>query len=67
MSSNPLTSQLGQRIFLQGHFIVPEVLEDARLLGSDDTAGFDFRVRLPDVSLEEAVISSEEVVAVLYG
>ena len=65
MSSNLLTSQIGQRIFLRGHFDVPVVLEDARPLGSDDSAGFECRVRLPDGSLEEAVISGEEVAAVL--
>jgi len=65
MSSSLLTSQIGQRIFLPGHFDVPVVLEDARPLGSDDSAGYECRVRLPDGSLEEAVISAEEVVAVL--
>jgi hypothetical protein len=65
MSSNLLTSQIGQRIFLRGHFDVPVVLKDARPLGSDDSAGFECRVRLPDDSLEEAVISAEEVAAVL--
>jgi superfamily II DNA or RNA helicase len=65
MSSSLLTSQIGQRIFLPGHFDVPVVLEDARPLGSDDSAGYECRVRLPDGSLEEAVISAEEVAAVL--
>ena len=65
MSSSLLTSQIGQRILLPGHFDVPVVLEDARPLGSDDSAGYECRVRLPDGSLEEAVISSEEVTAVL--
>ena len=65
MSSSLLASQIGQRIFLPGHFDVPVVLEDARPLGSDDSAGYECRVRLPDGSLEEAVISAEEVVAVL--
>lgn len=65
MGGSLLTSQIGQRIFLPGHFDVPVVLEDARALGSDDSAGYECRVRLPDRSLEEAVISVEEVVAVL--
>jgi superfamily II DNA or RNA helicase len=65
MSSSLLTSQIGQRIFLPGHFDVPVVLEDARPLGSDDSAGYECRVRLPDGSLEEAVISAEEVADVL--
>jgi len=41
------------------------ILEDARLLGSDDSAGYECRVRLPDGSLEEAVISADEVAAIL--
>jgi len=65
MSSSLLTSKIGQRIYLPGHFDVPVVLEDARPLGSDDSAGYECRVRLPDGSLEEAVISAEEVTAVL--
>jgi superfamily II DNA or RNA helicase len=41
------------------------VLEGARPLGPDDSAGYECRVRLPDGTLEEAVISAEEVAAVL--
>jgi superfamily II DNA or RNA helicase len=41
------------------------VLEDARPLGSDDSSGYECRVRLPDGSLEEAVISAEEAATVL--
>ncbi len=65
MSNSLLTSQIGQRIFLPGHFDGPVVLEDARPLGSIDSAGYECRVRLPDGSLEEAIISAEEVAAVL--
>ncbi|MDH7515184.1 MAG: helicase-related protein [Bacteroidota bacterium] len=65
MNSSGLTSLIGKRIALPGHFDGPVVLEDARLLGSDDSAGYECRVRLPDGSLEEAVISAEEVKAVL--
>lgn len=65
MSNSLLTSQIGQRIFLPGHFDVAVVLEDARPLGSDDSAGYECRVRLPDGSLEETVISAEEVEAIL--
>jgi hypothetical protein len=59
MSSNLLTSQIGQRILLRGHFDVLVALEDARPLGSDDSAGFECRVYLSDGSLEEAVISGK--------
>ena len=65
MSDNRLVSQIGQRVMLPGHFDVPVILEDARPLGSDDLAGYECRVRLPDGSLEEAVISAEEAAAVL--
>ena len=65
MSSSLITTQIGQRIFLTGHFDVPVILEDARPLGSDGSAGYECRVRLPDGSLEEAVISAEEIAAVL--
>ncbi|HOV90464.1 MAG TPA: DUF3883 domain-containing protein [Syntrophorhabdaceae bacterium] len=65
MSNSLLTSQIGQRISLPGHFDVPVILEDARPLGPDDSAGYECRVRLPDGSLEEAVISAEEFLAVI--
>ena len=41
---------------LPGHFDVPVVLEAARALGK----GFECRVRLPDGTLDEAVLSAEE-------
>jgi len=65
MSSSLLTSQIGRRIFLPGHFDVAVILEDARSLGNDDSAGYECRVRLPDGSLEEAVISEKELKAIL--
>ena len=56
MSENRLSARVGHRITLQGHFDVPVILEDARSLGTDGSAGYEFRVRLPDGALEEAVI-----------
>ena len=53
---------IGQRISLPGHFDVPVTLEDARSLGG---GGYECRVRLPDGSLQEAVISSEEAAALI--
>ena len=50
---------------LTGHFDVPVRLEDARLLGLNGSAGFECRVRLPDGTLEEAIISPEEAAAML--
>lgn len=64
MGSSLLTSWIGQRISLPGHFDLPVILEDTRRLGSDDSAGYECLVRLPDGSLEEAVISEEEVAAI---
>jgi hypothetical protein len=52
-----LASRIGQRIRLPGHFDGPVVLEEARLLGSSEAAGYECRVRLPDGSLEEAAVT----------
>jgi len=50
---------IGKRISIPGHFDVPVILEDARPLDK----GFECRFRLPDGSLEEAVITAEEAAA----
>ena len=47
---------IGQMINLPGHFDEPVVLEEVRPLG----AGYECRVRLPNGTLEEAVISEGE-------
>src|SRR3990172_5380281 len=60
MAENCLTLLIGQRISLPGHFDVPVILEDARPLGPDGSSGYECRVRLPDGSLDEAVISTAE-------
>src|SRR5712691_11085462 len=60
-----LTLPIGQRVSLPGHFDVPVILEDARALGSDGSAGYECRVRLPDGSLDEAVISAADAQALL--
>jgi hypothetical protein len=59
MDNNLLTCLIGQRISLPRYFDISVVLEDARPLASDDLAGYEWRVRLPDGSLEEALISAE--------
>lgn len=51
---------IGSRIELPGHFDVPVILEDARGLGPDGSRGYECRVRLPDGTLEEVVISAAE-------
>ncbi|RKY23901.1 MAG: hypothetical protein DRP79_08540 [Planctomycetota bacterium] len=61
MVDDPTTLPIGQRVSLPGHFDVPVILEDARSLGN----GYECRVRLPDGSLEETVISAEEPVALV--
>lgn len=47
---------IGQKVILPGHFDAPVILEDARILAG----GYECRFRLPDGTLEEAVISLEE-------
>ncbi|MGQ9592488.1 MAG: DEAD/DEAH box helicase, partial [Planctomycetota bacterium] len=42
------------------------ILEDVRALGTDGSAGYECRVRLPDGTLEEAVISPAEA-ATVFG
>jgi len=65
MGNDLLTGHMGKRILLPGHFDVPVVLEDVRPLGADASAGYECRVRLPDGSLEEAVISATEAASIL--
>ena len=55
----------GSRISLPGHFDGPVVLEAVRAIGADGSAGYECRVRLPDGTLDEAVISAEEAAAAL--
>ena len=64
MAEAPLSTQIGRRVSLPGHFDVPVILEDVRPLGADGSTGYECRVRLPGGALEEAVISSEEAAAV---
>ena len=62
MPAPSTTLPIGQQVSLPGHFDVPVVLKAARPLGK----GFECRVRLPDGTLDEAVLSSEEA-ATLAG
>ena len=64
MVEKRLSSQVGRRISLPGHFDVAVFLEDIRPLGMDGSAGYECRVRLPDGALEETVISSEEAATI---
>ncbi len=63
MAEQRLILPIGQRISLPGHFDVPVILEDARALGPDGSSGYECRVRLPDGTLDEAVISLSEAAA----
>jgi hypothetical protein len=62
MPASSTTLPIGQQVSLPGHFDVSVVLEAARPLGK----GFECRVRLPDGTLDEAVLSAEEA-ATLAG
>lgn len=63
MPNAGLSLPIGQRVNLPGHFDVPVILEDARALGENGSGGYECRVRLPDGSLDEAVISVAEATA----
>ena len=65
MAQDRLSTQIGHRVSLPGHFDEPVILESVRALGADGSAGYEFRVRLPDGTLEEAVLSPAEAVALL--
>jgi hypothetical protein len=62
MANESATLPIGQQVSLPGHFDTPVILEAARPLAK----GFECRVRLPNGTLEEAVISLEEA-ATLAG
>lgn len=62
MADANTTLPIGQQVSLPGHFDTPVVLEAARALAK----GFECRVRLPDGTLEEAVITETEA-ATLAG
>jgi hypothetical protein len=47
---------VGQRVTLPGHFLEPVTLESVRFIGS----GYECRVRLPDGTPDEAILSQEE-------
>ena len=65
MSENTLAARVGRQVSLSGQFDTPVVLEDVRPLGANGSSGFECRVRLADGTLEETVISPEEVAAIL--
>ena len=62
MAVDPSRLPVGQKVLLPGHFDQAVTLEGVRPLGK----GFECRVRLPDGSLDEAVITAEEA-ATLAG
>src|SRR5437588_883625 len=52
---------VGQRVTLAGHFLEPVTLESIRFIGS----GYECRVRLPDGTPDEAILSLEESAALV--
>jgi superfamily II DNA or RNA helicase len=60
MNQEQIILPVGKRISLPGHFDAPVILEAARPLGLDGSAGYECRVRLADGSLDETVISQAE-------
>ncbi len=60
MNDERVILPVGQQVSLQGHFDAPVMLEAARPLAG----GHERRVRLPDGTLDEAVISEQEAAAV---
>ena len=67
MGEGEFSLPIGRTILLPGHFEVPVVLEDARPLGPEGISGYECRVRLPDGTLDEAVISADEAQALAGG
>jgi hypothetical protein len=65
MAEVELSTQIGKRITLAGHFDRPVTLEGVRALGADGSSGYECRVRLPDGTLDEAVISPSEAAEIL--
>ena len=65
MVEQTLSAQVGNRIELPEHFDVPVTLEAVRPLGTDGGTGYECRVRLPDGTLEETIISAAEAKRIL--
>jgi SNF2 family DNA or RNA helicase len=63
MANEPLNFPIGRQVSMPGHFDVPVVLDAAR----PPANGYECRTRLPDGTLEEAVISTEEAAALAAG
>jgi superfamily II DNA or RNA helicase len=61
MNDERVILPVGQQVSLPGHFDAPVMLEAARPLAK----GYECRVRLPDGTLDEAVISDQEAAAVV--
>src|SRR5215472_1570114 len=53
---SPEKFPVGQRVNLPGHFLEPVTLESVRFIGS----GYECRVRLPDGTPDEAILSADE-------
>ncbi len=61
IQSSNVEALINQKVLLKGHFEHPVLIEDARSLWNS----FELRVRLPNGHLEEAVLTQEEIEALL--
>jgi hypothetical protein len=61
MNDERVILQVGQQVSLSGHFDAPVMLGAARPLAK----GYGCRVRLPDGTLDEAVIAEQEAAALV--
>jgi len=64
VSLEALERWIGCEVRLPGHFPGPVILEGVRPLSTSDGAGFELRVRLPDGTLQETILSAEEAAAI---
>jgi hypothetical protein len=65
MADGRMAFPIGQHVTLPGHFDRPVLLEEARALGPDGSAGYECRVRLADGRLDEVIISAAEAAALV--
>jgi superfamily II DNA or RNA helicase len=65
MTEDRLPGLIGREVVLTGHFDCPVRLEDIRPLRGDGSVGYECRVRLPDGTLAETVISPAEAATLL--
>jgi hypothetical protein len=65
MNSSLLMSQIGKQIFLPEYYDFPIKLEDAPPFSLYDSPSYKCRIRLPDESIKDTVISTQELATTL--